>query len=121
MPILEDPTAPGHDLVISQFSRPFKGGNPEIMGYSIRTSDHRYTRWIDWKSRNVLSEELYDYTSSVSTERLSNFLIERENLADNPGYAVLQNTMSKKMDVQLNARSRPVTLNVPDKKPPSKP
>jgi hypothetical protein len=34
---------------------------------------------------------------------------------------VLQNTMSKKMDVQLNARSRPVTLNVPDKKPPSKP
>lgn len=121
VPILENPTAPGHDLVLSQFSRPFKGGNPEIMGYSIRTADHRYTRWIDWNSRNVLSEELYDYTSSVSTARLSNLLIERENLANNPGFVMLQNAMSIKMDVQLRARTRPVTLNVPGKKPQSKP
>ena len=52
------------------------------MGYSIRTDAHRYTRWIDWSSRVVLSEEFYDYKSNRRSSRNGPFLVERENRID---------------------------------------
>jgi len=36
VPILQDPRRPGREIVLSQFSRPFKPSIPEVMGYSIR-------------------------------------------------------------------------------------
>ena len=38
-------------------------GEPLVMGYSIRTAEHRYTRWVEWRSHKLLAEELYDYNS----------------------------------------------------------
>lgn len=69
VPILNDPAARVHESVLSQFSRPFAAGNPEVMGYSIRTDKHRFTRWLDWKSKELKAEELYDYTSSESVNQ----------------------------------------------------
>ena len=49
--LLKDPQAPGRDTVLSQFNRPWTSTTPEVMGYSIRTKNARYTRWIHWQSR----------------------------------------------------------------------
>ena len=64
VPILDDPKLPGRKFVLSQFSRPFKPADPEVMGYSIRTETNRYTRWINWQTREVIAEELYDYEAT---------------------------------------------------------
>ena len=46
VPILNDPSKEGRPFVLSQFARPFKPSLPEVMGYSVRTHTHRYTRWV---------------------------------------------------------------------------
>ena len=33
----------------------------DVMGYAVRTKNHRYVQWKDWKSGEVLEEELYDH------------------------------------------------------------
>lgn len=68
VPVLSDPASPGRDVVLSQFSRPFKPRRPDVMGYSIRTPTHRYTRWVKWPSKTVMTEELYDYTKVQPAE-----------------------------------------------------
>ena len=120
IPILEDPAALGHDHVLSQFSRPFKAGNPEIMGHSIRTATHRYTRWIEWSTRNVLAEELYDYTTPASVTQQAAFLIERQNIVAEPAQAAMRDQMRAKLDETLTTRIKPVSLTNPEKKPKKK-
>ena len=44
------------DAAFSQFERP-----NNIMGYSIRTSQYRYTCWLNTNNKEVYEEELYDY------------------------------------------------------------
>lgn len=51
-----------HKYAVSQYPR------KKIMGYSIRTENHRYTLWTDnftsidnYDKKNVYAEELYDY------------------------------------------------------------
>ena len=107
VPILNDPQAPGHAVVLSQFSRPFKSGSPEVMGYSIRTDSHRYTRWIDWDSKEIIAEELYDYTTTNSVLRQANLLIEHQNLASDTAYAPLQEQHSRQLDAVIRARLKP--------------
>ena len=51
------------------------------MGYSIRTKNERYTRWINWQSRKTIAEELYDYSSSQSAVLSTGHLVEHENIA----------------------------------------
>ena len=55
-PILNDPTLEGRPFVLSQFARPFDPTLPEVMGYSVRTRTHRYTRWVQWLSLIHISE-----------------------------------------------------------------
>jgi len=117
VPILDDPAAQGHDAVLSQFSRPFKAGNPEIMGYSLRTETHRYTRWIEWGTRKVFAEELYDYTAPASVIRQPPFLIETQSLVAQTEHLSLKSTMSSQLDEQLRRRVQPVTLEATTKKP----
>lgn len=120
VPVLKDTAVKGRELVLSQFSRPFKAGNPEIMGYSIRTETQRYTRWIEWTTRKILSEELYDYTVATSVAKKAGFLIERENLASDPVHASKREQLSQQMDELIRIRLKPVKLGETAKKPKKK-
>jgi hypothetical protein len=105
--------------VLSQFSRPFKPTMPEVMGYSVRTETHRYTRWVRWPMREVLVEELYDYGSSCSAVRQGAFLVERENFASNPAYAELRDQLGAMMDHALRTRTNLDALGMPVKEKPA--
>ena len=105
--VLRDPSAAGRDLVLSQFSRPFKPSAPEVMGYSIRTATRRYTRWIDWLTRNVLAEELYDYAAEAGAVRNGGFLVEQRNLIDSAEHAKVRERLRSKMDETLRRRIHP--------------
>lgn len=105
VPILKDPRREGRPFVLSQFSRPFKPTIPEVMGYSIRTQTHRYTRWVQWPTRKTLHEELYDYGSGRSAVRQRAFLVERENVSSNPAYQELREQLGAMMDRSLDART----------------
>lgn len=67
VPILKDP-----DQVIKRqaFSQHPRGGG--LMGYSMRTEQHRFTQWLERSTGQVKAVELYDYSSG---------LVETENLA----------------------------------------
>jgi len=110
VPVLDDPSAAGREFVLSQFSRPFRAGNPDIMGYSIRTSNQRYTRWIEWQSSQLLAEELYDYQSPISVSQSLAFPVERANLADQPAQAARLKQLREQLDELIRTRLKPVTL-----------
>jgi hypothetical protein len=95
---------PGRELVLSQFFRPFKPSLPKVMGYSIRTDTHRYTRWIQWPRRKLMAEELYDYTSPAGVVRMGAFLVERQNLVQDPAYAETRDRLHLRMDRVLRER-----------------
>ena len=103
--VLKDPLAPGRDTVLSQFARPFARAGPKAMGYSIRTASHRYTRWINWATRQVSAEELYDFTAPTSTEIWSGQRIETRNVIDDPAYHGERDKLSVLMDQILGSRS----------------
>jgi iduronate 2-sulfatase len=103
--LLKDPAQPGRDIVLSQFARPFKRSDPEVMGYSVRTSTHRYSRWIDWPTGKVLGEELYDYADASSVLHTDAYWIEKANLAGDPANAKLLERMRGKMDEVLTERT----------------
>jgi iduronate 2-sulfatase len=104
VPILNDPRARGRDLVLSQFIRPFRPATPEVMGYSIRTERYRYTRWVEWPTRKTTAEELYDYSSQASAIREGAFMVERENVVENPAYAETRDRLRTKLDEVLGTR-----------------
>jgi len=104
VPILQNPRRPGREIVLSQFSRPFKPSLPKVMGYSIRTDTHRYTRWVQWPGRTLMAEELYDYTSVAGALRMGAFLVERQNLVQDPAYAETRDRLRLRMDGVLRER-----------------
>lgn len=115
--LFNDPAQSGKDIVLSQFTRPFKKSDPEVMGYSVRTPTHRYTRWIDWPTGKTLAEELYDYTDSRSVLHEDAFLIEKANLAGDPANAERLQHMRGKMDETLAERTgRPAGKTADSKK-----
>jgi iduronate 2-sulfatase len=103
-PVLQDPKHPGKEVVLSQFSRPFKPSEPEVMGYSIRTDNFRYTRWVVWPNRKTFVEELYDYTSDLSVEQENAFLIERTNMIQHPDYLDKRDQLRIQMEQVLRQR-----------------
>ncbi len=81
LPILKDPSAVVNQVAISQYPRG-KGldydRKTELMGYSIRTDTHRYTRWQQYENPDeVAAVELYDQ------REVKNPWV---NLADKPEY-----------------------------------
>ncbi len=104
---LRDPQAAGRAFALSQFSRPFKPNAPEIMGYSIRTVTRRYTRWIDWSSRDVLAEELYDYSGGNGIDASGSYLLERQNVVGDPANKTVLDRLRALLDGALLARIRP--------------
>jgi len=66
-PLLEDPAATVKPAAFTQHPRPAypdrtKVGVPEVMGYSVRTAEWRYTEWRNWETGAVEASELYDHT-----------------------------------------------------------
>lgn len=104
VPLLADPQSPGHDAVLSQFARPFSANTPEFMGYSLRTTTHRYTRWIDWRSSETVAEELYDYTTGPGTSHEGSLWIEHENIAPHPQQSATRQSLSHRLDQMLAER-----------------
>lgn len=119
--VLNDPRHKGRPFVLSQFARPFKPTSPEVMGYSIRTHVHRYTRWVQWPSRETLHEELYDYGSDRSAVQQGAFLVERENVVSRPEYRELREQLRNMLDRSLEARTNMEELKrLPVEEPPKK-
>lgn len=64
--ILNDPQAQVKSAAASQHPRPSyfdrePSGQPQVMGYSVRTASTRYTEWRDWATGRVVATELYEH------------------------------------------------------------
>lgn len=72
--LLDQPRTRWKDAVFSQYPRPV--GRRNLMGVSMRTDRHRYTRWVDAADRTtVAAVELYDHRVDPAENR---------NIADSP-------------------------------------
>ena len=105
VPILKDPTIQGRNVTLSQFARPFERESPQQMGYSLRTATHRYTRWIQWDTRETIVEELYAYLHLDASSFPSNSLLEEQNLVSDPEAASIRDQLRRMMDELLAQRS----------------
>jgi len=104
VPVLNDPTATIRDHALSQFPRPWKKQGQDFMGYSIRTSTHRYTRWVQWPSRQAVSEELYDYTSPGKASINPAVPDTQGNVAEQTEYVEQRKELRQQMDNVLSSR-----------------
>ncbi|MDV6030086.1 MAG: sulfatase-like hydrolase/transferase [Phycisphaera sp. RhM] len=113
VPLLDDPSARVHNVALTQTPRPnyLRGKLPEVMGYSIRDQQFRYTEWRDFKTEQVLARELYDHHKDSH---------ETVNAVDHDEYqravADLAEKLAEKLAAQsavaasrLDARPHPVT------------
>lgn len=62
----ENPATNWNPAIFSQFPRvskdEYKGWtDPNFMGYSMRTDEYRYTKWIDFKTKETVATELYNH------------------------------------------------------------
>jgi iduronate 2-sulfatase len=97
--ILGNPEASIKPAALSQFPRPaYYEGRPEFMGYSARTTTHRYTEWRDWSSGTVRARELYDHQSDPN---------ETLNLAKDPMKAQLVATLAALLPATLTTAEAP--------------
>lgn len=110
-PILEDPSKPGRDAVLSQFARPFQPTSPEVMGYSLRTSTHRYTRWVSWPDRQLIAEELYNYSNPDCATQQGSYWIEEKNLATDLKEENRRQQLSSQLDAMLQQRIKTLPAN----------
>jgi len=92
-PVLQDAKSQVRPFALTQAARPpyvKKGDQPEAMGYSVRTSGHRYTQWVKWDTQEVIAEELYDHgVDPLETANLIETAAGRE-VADRLARYVLQ-------------------------------
>jgi iduronate 2-sulfatase len=70
VPLMKETERPWKKAVFSQFPRPWMyKKEPQVMGYTIRTKDFRYTEWQDFKDGTVKATELYNYQTSRFEEK----------------------------------------------------
>lgn len=97
LPILKDPKAEVNKIAISQYPRGNSLGydrKSEIMGYSIRTENYRYTRWQKYENpKEVVAVELYDHSISKTADK---------NLATDKNYAEKVEELNRLMDEELS-------------------
>lgn len=86
-PVLNDPHFKLKPVAFTQYQRPinFKG-QPQYMGYSVRTERYRYTEWQDYVSGEKVAVELYDHEKDGK---------ETTNLADQKAYGPVVEQLSK--------------------------
>lgn len=79
MPLFEQPDQKWKQAAFSQFPRPWGyHGEPEVMGYTMRTERYRYTEWVRFRTGESLACELYDHQEDDA---------EIHNVAELPDYA----------------------------------
>ncbi len=97
LPILKNPKASVKKAAISQYPRGRSlgyDGKDEIMGYSIRTRDYRYTRWQKYENPSeIVAIELYDHSHGK---------VALENLAVKSEYKKRVAKMDKLMNSELS-------------------
>ena len=80
--LLDEPLRSWKTAAFSQYPRAYQGNrhrsHGDIMGYSVRTDQHRYAEWRDWKSGEVKARELYDHETDPG---------EMQNVAGQERYA----------------------------------
>lgn len=66
-PLLDDPDLEWKTAAFHQYPRNYTKIKHEkhgdVMGYAVRTDNFRYVQWKDWKSGEILEEELYDQSA----------------------------------------------------------
>ncbi len=99
VPLMENPEGEWKPFALSQYPR-YIHGDPNGMGYSIRTERYRYTEWVvnaEWDGTNyshpapgneIVATELYDYKLDYEETR---------NFADDPDYADVVEKMQRLM------------------------
>ncbi len=85
-PILQDPSTSVKKAAISQFTR--RPGKQQLMGYTLRTEQHRYVEWIDRKTKDTVATELYDHSQDPG---------EKLNIAEESQQSGLVNKLSKQL------------------------
>ncbi|QGY45631.1 sulfatase-like hydrolase/transferase [Maribellus comscasis] len=97
LPILQNPDTEVNEMAISQFPRGRSLGydhKNEIMGYSIRTGDYRFTRWQKYENpKEVMAVELYDHSEAKTAEI---------NLATEKKYAKRVEELNRLLDEELS-------------------
>ena len=79
VPLLENPKRTRKKAAFSQFPRPWLyKGQPQLMGYTMRTDRYRYTEWIEFSTKRIQARELYDHQIDP---------MKTVNLVNSPGYA----------------------------------
>ena len=101
-PLAKSPNIDKFAKEARQLNRPWNKTMPEQMGYSLRTSNTRYTRWIDFSSNQTIAEEPYDDSASQSATAASKLLIEQQNIAKSQPELLVH--MQKRMDAMLSSR-----------------
>jgi len=82
-PLLSQPDRPWKSAAFSQYPR--NGSSERLMGYSMRTEQHRLTVWVNRQSPGEIKAiELYDHATDPQ---------ENENLAGRPEVRELQETL----------------------------
>jgi len=96
VPVLKDPKAEINKVAISQYPRGKSLGydrKNELMGYSIRWGDYRFTRWQKYENpEDVVALELYDHSKSPTVV---------ENLAAKKDYSETVKKMNQLMNEEL--------------------
>jgi len=70
VPVLKDPGAKVKDAAFTQHPRPaYYKGRPDVMGYSVRTTNYRYTEWRDWETGKTVARELYAHDKDPAETR----------------------------------------------------
>lgn len=88
-PLLSKPDQAWKSAVFSQFPRPWiYKGEPEIMGYAIRTDRYRYVEWRNFKTDEVKATELYDHQHDAG---------EVNNIAGNPENIALVKALKQQL------------------------
>ena len=84
-PVIHNPTTSVKDAAFTQHQQPFYGNssNWKVWGYSIRTTNRRYTEWRAIGDDRIVARELYDHV--IDPAETMNLADEREREADELG------------------------------------
>jgi len=94
VPLLSNPERAWKNTAFSQFPRPWMYRDvPELMGYSVRTEELRYTEWRRLNDASIVATELYRYDRQGA---------ETQNLSGQAGYEQAQHRMQGLLEKQFN-------------------
>ncbi len=95
--MLDNPKSTTREAALTQVIRPWPArGAIEQIGYSIRDPDFRYTRWVDFGTRETLAEELYEHPQDS---------LERDNLIQRTDFQADKVRLASLMDEILQNRN----------------